>query len=331
MALLQLPPELLLHILGHLGFPFFAQDIRRLTLSKQWYDLAWPVFARDLQLKDKSLVRFTHDDAAAARSAPHLSTVQLRLHYDISKPLTHRNADAAYFSPGLTKLAAAVRRCPRMRSLDVEMRLGAMLDGWVELMAQPLADLLFAGRLTSLTFDTANCLFKHTPGSGTHFCHSINSLLPSLRRLRCRMQSVCKSLLEPPPRDAPPLALEEVIVNLSISQIGHASTSYGYSNRCGDLFRIAFGQFKDAMEAQATALAARLRQPRMVRVITHVFPSLDIYAFDALTGKRVRLENNIEWDAEGVAVDDAQRDGDESDETDLFEGDLPSTPPFVVL
>ncbi|KAK4040317.1 hypothetical protein C8A01DRAFT_35647 [Parachaetomium inaequale] len=265
-----------------------------------------------------------------------MATVKLRLkNYAFRLPTGGDSDDddydawAASFNSALTKLAATLRRCSRMRSLDVEVRVGGLLDHQAYLMAEPVADLLSVGRLTSLTFDSATCLFSRTPESGVHFCRSINALLPSLRRLRFRMESVCKSLLEPPPGDAP-LALEEVIVNLSLSQLNHAITSVRHSRCCGDVAGTAFVQFKNALEAQATALAARLRQPRMVRIITHEFPSLDFYAFDALTGKRILLEDNIEWDAEGEAEDDAEADATEDDESDLF-ADEPPVTPFIVL
>lgn len=65
----------------------------------------------------------------------------------------------------------------------------------------------------------------------------------------------------------------------------------------------------------------------MVRVISHKFPSLSMYAFDAVTGQRVRLEAGTEWDAEGEVVYD---EDDCEDETDLFNNDLPATPEFLL-
>jgi hypothetical protein len=68
----------------------------------------------------------------------------------------------------------------------------------------------------------------------------------------------------------------------------------------------------------------------MVRVISHNLPSFDIYAFDAIRGRKVHLENNIDWDAEGEVVEETQSDDSEDDDRDLFADDEPVTP-FVDL
>lgn len=132
------------------------------------------------------------------------------------------------------------------------------------------------------------------------------------------MEEICESLLERPPRD---MALEEVIINLSISQLSDTITSYRYPSRCQTVAR-DFPQLKLAMETRVASLAAWLRNPRTLRIISHELPSLDVYAFDAITGRRIWLENNVEWDAGGELVDEVL----EEDESDLFDSDSPVAP-----
>jgi hypothetical protein len=67
MALMRLPSELLLLILESLGPKFFREDVGRLTISKKWLDLAWGVYARDLQLTESSLGKFIENETAIAR------------------------------------------------------------------------------------------------------------------------------------------------------------------------------------------------------------------------------------------------------------------------
>ncbi|KAG6309625.1 hypothetical protein E4U44_006631, partial [Claviceps purpurea] len=58
MSLLRLPPEIVLSIFRLLGSAFFRRDVRRLLVSKWWYELAWPVFLQDVKFRAGSLERF---------------------------------------------------------------------------------------------------------------------------------------------------------------------------------------------------------------------------------------------------------------------------------
>lgn len=81
MSISQLPPEILLHVLGYryLGSEFFAHDVRQLTISRTWYDLAWRVLIRDLHFTARSLRRFTENEAVLKRSPPYIVTLELSL------------------------------------------------------------------------------------------------------------------------------------------------------------------------------------------------------------------------------------------------------------
>ncbi|KAK1762841.1 hypothetical protein QBC33DRAFT_480848 [Phialemonium atrogriseum] len=331
MLLLQLPPELPLYILDYFGPEFFLQDICRLTISKKWYDLGWKILVGDLQLTATSLGMFTRDEAVLRRSQPHIATLELFLEgYEDRRPLlpTDRrgirpdDTDAVdgwtvNLNSSLAKLAAMLQRCPGMRCLKLKARperpgLGLRRQGY--LMVKPLGDLLSLRHLTNFAFRHWG-LYPQSQACdpGIHLCRSINALLRSLRRLHCRMDSICESLLELPPHDTP-LNLEEVIINLSLSELSDAITSYRYPNRCQPIPSETFLQLKEAIENQATTLLRQMSNPRMVRVISHEVPSLGISAFDAMTGQRVRLGDGIEWDADGEVVDES----DWEDETDLF-------------
>lgn len=63
MSFLRLPPELLFLILSHLDSDFFAQDLGRLSVSKQWYSWASQVMVRDLHLTSRMLISFMRDDS----------------------------------------------------------------------------------------------------------------------------------------------------------------------------------------------------------------------------------------------------------------------------
>lgn len=226
-------------------------------------------------------------------------------------------------------LADTLKRCPNLQSLELKAR-ALDLERWQYMVAKTLTNLLSVCRLTTLEIDTASCLFKkEADDPRLNLCRSINGLLPSLQRLRCRMERVCEALLGEALGNKP-LLLKEVIVNLSLSELSDISTSYRHSRSCQSPSGSSTLQLREAMERQATMLAARLCKPRMVRVISHTPPSLDMIAFDAITGKRTQLKSNVGWDAEGEVVGEARSEVGEDEDTDLFEGDSPDTP-FIVV
>jgi hypothetical protein len=122
------------------------------------------------------------------------------------------------------------------------------------------------------------------------------------------METICERLLDLPAGDTP-LALEEVVINLSLNTYGK-SLSYRWAELCQTSIGRSFVGMKHIMETRATALASRSRRPRMARIISHDFVSLDPYAFDAIRGKRSKLKDTAEWDADGE--DDVEtEDGDD--------------------
>ncbi|KAI1295180.1 hypothetical protein F5Y03DRAFT_309534 [Xylaria venustula] len=331
MPLLQLPAELLLCILGHVGAGFFRWDLHRLTISKQWYTFAWQIFLQDIQLTSKSLIKLTDNVGVLMRSQPRIATVELSLEgFKEPSPLTQIDRRGTYgvdvddvdqwtarLNYSLANFTDVLRHCSGLRSLKLkagsEYELGYLWrHGY--LMTRPLADLLSVCNLTSLEFDVGYYALGQIDDAHGHLCCSINSQLKSLRRLHCRMTNICERLLEPPADDTP-LALEEVIVNLCLSEPSESVMFYRVPRRCNSMPGETFWQLKDAIESQATTLASHLSNPRMVRVIWHKLPAPNVFGYDAIKKQRLRLgETNTHWDVDGEVMDDNLWD----DELDLL-------------
>ncbi|EMR66228.1 hypothetical protein UCREL1_6796 [Eutypa lata UCREL1] len=110
-------------------------------------------------------------------------------------------------------------------------------------------------------------------------------------------------------------------VGLQYKNLSGSITACRYSKDCQSTARKSFLDLKEAIEGQATTLAHQLENPRMVRVISHEVPSLKVFAFNALTGRRAELENNIEWDADGEEVVEEVEESDDENDRDLFDDD----------
>ncbi|KAK4237076.1 hypothetical protein C8A03DRAFT_16341 [Achaetomium macrosporum] len=314
MALVSLPAELLLPILDDLGPRFFHQNVRRLTISKRWYALAWPVFARELILTSASLARFVSDEAVFRRMEPHIASARLSIG---GKKLRFKPGDlgAVYVarkdklsktdSTRLRKVATKLQQCPALRSL----RLNFTLDSPNTQL--PFADLVGLRHLTSLEIDAI--LLPAVPRGTTTddcWCCHINRLLCSLRRLRCRISPACRRLLEIDRAvgSGLPVGLEELIINLDCrTTLDWMPRSCRYMPYGPYPPGSGFTHF-DGIKTQAAALALHMTRPRMVRVIEYDCQAREIRAFDALTGRQSRLPRDYEWDAEGELIeDDGQR------------------------
>lgn len=338
MTLLRLPPELLSCVLEYLGSEFFIQDVRRLSVSKLWYQFAWKILVRDLKLTARSLDKFTEDEAIQTRSRAHITTVELSLTGYEGE--TTQVGDASPADEGddgfirifndhlervvrewiedlnvsLTALAVTLQQCPRLRCLKFRARPGPPMrhvDRTAYLMMKPLGDLLSVCHLTSLDLDTGGSLRLGKPGDSPHLCLLINAFLRrrSMRRLRCRVDRICRRLLRVPSSDTPS-NLEEVILNLSIPNPLPHFTSRCHPINCQYVQLVPPEMRIAGFEYQMVKLSHGASNPRMFRVISHRSQPLDIFAFDAVTGRRVRLKSGAEWDAEGEVVDEGNRAAD---------------------
>ena len=317
MTLVELPAELLGQILRDVGSEFFFQDARRLTLSKRWYNAAWPVLTQDIKLSSTTLPLLLENRKALEQIGPHLNSISLHLKSFFDEYRARLQSDEADSSlleeewstetnSRLDDLATVLQDCPRLHGLRVTASLETC-----NLAAAPLVRLLATPNLTSLDLDIAG-YYLVNGGTGfddePHLCEIINALLPTLHRLRCRMYFLCEDILGPLTVGDGPLKLEEVIINLTRADcVGRPG---GFPRRCRTIFGDPFSVTEE-IEAGATELVARMSNPKMVRVISFRPNSYKAYAFDAITGRRswfTDLEG--EWDAKG----DEMVEGDEGEE-----------------
>jgi hypothetical protein len=264
-----------------------------------------------------SLRKLTQHDTALKHCQPHVTTVELYFQGFIDPNVLMRlefgvmpgDEDATIIfewttqlNSAITSLAAMLQQCPGLRSLKLktkaeEPELDRLRQGY--LMSKPLADLLSLSQLTSLELDTVDSYpMSH---EDVHLCRSINSLLPSLKRLRCRMDSICESLLDLREHDTL-LDIEEVILNLSVADGSPTWMGRTLPSRCHHVPDESDWQVTEDILAQATILCHRLRNPRIVRIIAHERRTYDLYAFDAITGDRIYLLSHAMWDVDATVV-----------------------------
>jgi hypothetical protein len=317
MTLLNLPTELLFYILSYLGLKFLRQDIRRLCVSRKWFEIAWQFLLQDISLTGDSLIEFGRDINYLSRTVSHIITVDIRLQGFVDWEMLRREdlfmtpdgappevieAWTGRLDVAMRNLAATLPRCSRLKSLRIKAgpesdEISISREGY--LMANPLASILSLNQLTSLDIDTAGS--NPNRMGGIHLCCSINSILPSLERLRCRMDSICEKLLEPP---APGIQvnLKEVLINMSISQLCSGYYGWYYPEPCRPTCIREAIMAREKMIKKAVQFARRLKNPRMVRLVMHGVPSLRMFTYDAVKVRRMELDIRDPWDADGEEV-----------------------------
>lgn len=335
MSLEALSQEIWVNILSHVGTAYFRQDVQRLTVSRKWYNIAWPVLFQDCEFTSESLVTFLgkcKNKGFRELIQRYLQSVHLSLNGFTSRRLPSSSPSPDSSDPSVPtndaetrqnawewtgqlgdnqiKLADILKGCKKLHSLGLlampEGRdLVVGLTDRPYLMSLPLWSLLgSSSNITSLIFDTggSSIIPVIKGGETSHLCAKISQMYPNLRQLRCRMNMICPEVLTPP-EDSEDLPLEEVIINLRLNEhdgaMGRPSQCYSRRRRVGS-------QLAALLEKAAKDLVPSLRNPKMVRIM---YPALDMYTSDsethcynALTGERRRLKETEAWDAPGEAL-----------------------------
>lgn len=302
MLLVSLPPKLLLRIFSLVGAEFFRQDIRRLTISRRWYDFAWPALVEHLSLPTaRSVVAFSASTDLLQRTKRYITSLSLTLNYPGSSSDIDDTAVAkleewlAEVRVSFAHLTAALRDSPRLRTLSIQVAIFHLPKN--PLREQYVKALVTRHQTSLQPVDAAGS--SPSPGgedASTHpgpcFCRSIKTLLPQLRKLHCQMDFVCPLLLAAPEDNSTLLDLDEVIVKLSRRAAPAVPRVGLYASHCQPT-TIVNVRFTRDMEAEATILASRLRDPKVVRIVT--WENQGYLSFDALEQRHIGLEPGTEW------------------------------------
>jgi hypothetical protein len=228
----------------------------------------------------------------------------------------------------LTQFAITVKESRKLRT----MRIQASTERYPQLLYLSRRDYLYLSmmraflsveNLTILELDLfGTLLMPQQEHYDFHICPSIAALLSTLRRLRLRMRSICPEVLKLQHQDTR-IRLNEVLVNLSLSELSSMAASVALSTRCGS----AGGEFlklKGDIEGQAGALAAHMVSPKTIRILTPAFPELETRSLDVLTGKFMILDDDAAWEDDGETVKDDSSSEPESEISSV--SDIPTPP-----
>ncbi|KAH7356025.1 hypothetical protein BKA66DRAFT_515753 [Pyrenochaeta sp. MPI-SDFR-AT-0127] len=328
MPFLQLSPEILIQIFDYIGSSYFRSDLSRLTVCKQWSKFAYTACFQDFYVTQKTLRRLLSSPYVEL-SLPLVKDSVGTLDLDLkgfedwdSIPVSQHDSRAVNvlnvwngahgravraawtreLNNDLFYLANIIKQSRKLRILRIQATMRAFLS---------------ASNIASLELDLCGTqLIPHQSqehGEGFHVCTTIAALLTTLRRLRLRMRSICADILKPQ-QYSTNLRLNEILINLSLSNESPLSTSAVHATCCSSSGGLV--QLKADIEKQAQDLIAQMAAPKIVRILTHTLPSIKMRAFDVLTGRNITLSEGAEWDDDGEAIEDEVSD-EESEISDL--------------
>ncbi|KAI9888210.1 MAG: hypothetical protein M1814_001091 [Vezdaea aestivalis] len=351
MPLLSLPPEILLRIFDYIGSSYFRSDVSRLTVCKEWSRFARDACFRDLHVIPETLRRLLSspylesslplvkdsmeildlelkgfedwDSISLSQHDTQVQTVATASILDGAHGRAVRAAWTTELNNDLLYLASIVEQSRRLCVLRIyatsELHPFVPLLERRDYLFRPTVCAFFSiSSLTSLELDLCGTRIIQEYGEGFHICTDIAALLTTLRRLQVRMRSICADVLKPR-QHCTTLRLEELIINLSLSDESLLTTSTAHATCCGSSTG-GFLQLKADLEKQAQVLVTQMAAPKMVRILTHILPSIQIRAFDVLTSKTVALSKDAEWDDKGETMEDQVSD-EESEISDLSTDD----------
>ncbi|OAL05120.1 hypothetical protein IQ06DRAFT_333335 [Phaeosphaeriaceae sp. SRC1lsM3a] len=343
MSLLQLPPETLIQIFDYVGSSYFRSDLSRLTVCKQWSKFAYTACFCTFHVTQKQLRRLLSSpyvELSLPLVKDSMETLELDLKgfedwdllpvYDYVwqngnvEPHSSWNGDhgsavrAAWtteLNNDLLYLSTIMKQSRKLRTLSIQTT--AELHPIVRsqlprsyLFASTTSAFLSASNLTSLDLDLCGSLLISDQNQELdgefHACTSIAALLSTLRRLRLRLRIICPDALKPR-QHSTNLSLNEVLINLSKINKSPLDTAGGCA-KCCDSYPATFDQMQADMERQAQVLMAQMENPKVVRILMHTMPRCEMRAFDALTGRYVKLAEGADWDDDGEAVEDEVSD-----------------------
>ncbi|KAK4187589.1 hypothetical protein QBC35DRAFT_384506 [Podospora australis] len=281
LILRYLPNEIWLWIFDYLPHRFFQEDIGRLTLSKRWYSLAYPVFSSRIQCTLSvigRILRFPRDKEPFPQSLAILrqGSVDIALEgFEIFESMYLAVDCLSTFSGVLREWAELKKLTFRVGWDDPAVNLYPSVNRFSFRGIEPF--ILYLDNLTHLDLDLcATTVTGRTKYSYSklHFCLHLRPLLSRLESLRLRTRCICQFALRPILRKR--VTVKELTVNLYLGNVSDENPKLNMTRLCSGWVNPI-----DHMQAEMKRLLLRMKSPRVVELV-HLAPNGEIHVWDAL-------------------------------------------------
>jgi hypothetical protein len=313
MSMQSLPVEIAYTILRFVGSDSLRkQEAGCLLVSKWWYNLAETVLLEDLVLNTNQLVHLPE------KTFDKLKILARRLTVDMKDTLDshgHEELDRCF--------SRLLPHCSRLIGLnllahshfDPEEPLAPHTNYLETWSPTRLLDTLQCSKISELVIDTCGSEVK----GGVHICPHLALNISSLRYIRLRMRSICPQVFDLQ-HDS---KIESILINLSLMEPGRLHA--GFSRHCTES-NSAY-QLCEDMVAAATKVAKSQPSMKMLRILCHRHPYLEMVSRDCINGTEMILsiDDGWGWSDNGHPNSD---DGEDSGQ-DLFSTDSEDNVRFI--
>ncbi|KAK4167311.1 hypothetical protein QBC43DRAFT_311542 [Cladorrhinum sp. PSN259] len=323
-SLSQLPNEIWLMIFNYLPSTFFQQDIRRLSLSKQWHTLAFTTFYPQIEFTPRVISRLVNRktknlDKSRTLLKKSLRSVNIVLQGIPPTPPCDENHPNRVFNT-----ASNLRRFALMLDDFQELKCLKFVAGHANQVWKgdpdqgdylPLRSIepylsLLSSNVSSMDLDLCGTNVTHVgsgrSGDAVHFCCFLRPLLTRLVSLKVRLRCICREALKPVGREK--ITVREVSVNLFLGRVSEVSPKLNSTRLCVDGVREQKNRWTgwegwvepvDEVRKGLLRLVGKMENPIRAEMVHLDFGSGEIHHWDALSGKGgrcVRDENERVFD-----------------------------------
>ena len=336
MSLLELPPEIIIQVMEYVGSPYFHEDIGRAMICKRWLKFARIVVSDHFVRLSPTTLRQLLSSPDAESTLLMIQKKLEILEFEMTEPddwssfrdlRVHSRYDSASYpatscgtlekslpvswkiklNDDLLQLANLAKKSRKLHSVRIKAAIIVCDPSCGYLSASTIRSFLPVDNLMALDLDFRGTSLSNRPGyensDDIHICKSIGVLLTTLTRLRLRMRDICTDALKPKNHPGSKLRLKEVIINLSLSYVSRMATTKVHSTPCSftslDYPERKVNGLQAEIKNQARALVSRMESPKLFRILTHGVTRLEPLSFDILTGKLMKLTEQMAWEADG--------------------------------
>ncbi|KAK5661022.1 hypothetical protein OQA88_12401 [Cercophora sp. LCS_1] len=285
-----LPIEIWLLILENLPGLFFQADLSRLTLSRQWYNLAYPIYLTRIAYHPRAISNLINRKTRGMHKVRHQLIKSLRS-LDIVLPPTLPDTTSIYNTESnLLRLSLLLLQCPELRTLSITTLPPA--HPWLPniLPLNMIHPCLALPTLTTLDLDLvgATTMRYNLP---EHLCPHLPHLLSRLHTFKLRARCLCKDAFRL--QDDQVLSVKTLSVDLFLGDVAEHNPKLNMTRKCGEKRWETWVSPNAELREALKKVKARVGDGRVE--MAHLAPSGEVHVWEAgkdecfVTGRRRRV------------------------------------------
>ncbi|KAK0612806.1 hypothetical protein B0T17DRAFT_498800 [Bombardia bombarda] len=288
----RLPPEIWLIILEMLPASFFQKNLRCLTVSKQWYDLAYPSFYSRIEFTPRVISRLVSRQSRRFNRSRAKLRETLRCLNIVLDGMGKSDPKNGCFDTvlNLGRLYAMLLDFKDLQAVSIQARwqnkkwkADPLQADYLPMRAiVPFVSFLENVKILDLDLRGTSVINGVTSDDQVHLCPFFRPLLNKLDVLRLRVRCICAlAVLDMP--DMGPLTVREITINLYLGEISKHNPKLNSTRRCSRAPNSwEWKSPVDEIRASLQILLPIMVEPKRAQMI-HLAPTGEVHTWNAAT------------------------------------------------